>query len=75
MQSDILGSSYFSGYGDVLGGRKTELCCSGYGCGDAESRGFYDTSGCCDCGEVEDSGDGAGCANGYGYEDGTSEED
>ena len=42
MQGDMLRSRFFYGYGDVLGGRKTERCCSGYGCGDAKSRGFYD---------------------------------
>lgn len=75
MQSDMLGSRYYRGYGDVLDGRSTKPSFAAYGRGDMHGRGNYDETGMGIVnGEIGDSGDGAGSADGYGDEDGTSEE-
>lgn len=75
MQSDMLGSHHCYGYGDVLDCRTTELCCAGYGRGDMHGRGDCDETGLgIVSGEIGDTGDGAGSADGYGVEDDSSEE-
>lgn len=76
MQSDMLGSRYCKGQVDFLCGQGIKKhCCDGYGRGYMHGRGDCDESGSgIVSGEIGDTGDGAGSAEGYGIEDGTSEE-